>query len=133
MSNYQTDYVMKTLSFYNITKQLLVITADNARNNDTFWRQLQKDLMKKKIDWDYQQETIHCMLHSIQCAVARFHDILEVKSLRNDHAKFSRKLKFDHISSKNTGYNNVYLKICINYHIYLSHKLAYFTRFEHLI
>ena len=29
------DYVMETLYFHNITKQLLVITADNAKNNNT--------------------------------------------------------------------------------------------------
>ena len=73
------------------------------------------------------------MSYNIQHAVTKFHAILEVKLLRNDHVKFLRKLKFNHILLKNMSYNNVYLKICINYHIYLSHKLTYFARFEHLI
>ena len=73
------------------------------------------------------------MLHNIQCTVTKFHAILEVKSLKNDHVKFLKKLKFNHILLRNMSYNNVYLKICINYHIYLSHKLTYFARFEHLI
>ena len=30
-----SSYVMKTLCFHNITKQLLAITADNAKNNST--------------------------------------------------------------------------------------------------
>ena len=45
-----SGYVMETLHFHNITKQLLAITADNARNNDTLQRQLQKNLMKEKVD-----------------------------------------------------------------------------------
>ena len=65
MSVKLSDYVMKTLDFYNIMKQLLMITADNARNNDIFWRQLQKNLIKEKINWNYQQEIICCMSYNI--------------------------------------------------------------------
>jgi len=32
-----TDYIIKTLYFYNIIKQLLTITADNIKNNNLFY------------------------------------------------------------------------------------------------
>ena len=44
-----TDYVMKTLHFHNITKQLLAIMADNAKNNDSLHQELQKVLKKENI------------------------------------------------------------------------------------
>ena len=34
------DYVVETLYFYNIFKQLLTIMADNAKNNDKLHQQL---------------------------------------------------------------------------------------------
>ena len=41
-----TDYVMKTLHFHNIMKQLLTITADNAKNNDLLCQKFHKVLKK---------------------------------------------------------------------------------------
>ena len=41
------DYVMKTFHFHNITKQLLTITADNAKNNDSLCWKLHKILKKR--------------------------------------------------------------------------------------
>ena len=43
------DYIIKTLYFYNIFKQLLAITADNAKNNNILCQQLQKILRKESI------------------------------------------------------------------------------------
>ena len=43
------DYVVETLYFYNIFKQLLAITANNVKNNDTLCQQLQKVLRKESI------------------------------------------------------------------------------------
>ena len=48
-----TNYVMKTLKFHDITNQLLMITADNAKNNDKLHRHLQK-MLKKNIIWNHQ-------------------------------------------------------------------------------
>jgi len=41
-----TNYIMKTLEFYDIMNQLLIITTDNAKNNDKFHKHLQKMLKK---------------------------------------------------------------------------------------
>ena len=43
------DYVMKTLHFHNIMKQLLIIMIDNAKNNDLLHQKLHKVLKKKSI------------------------------------------------------------------------------------
>ena len=43
------DYVMKTLHFHNIMKQLLTITADNVKNNNLLHQKLHKILKKKNI------------------------------------------------------------------------------------
>ena len=42
-----TNYVMKTLYFHNIMKQLLTIMTDNAKNNDLLYQKLHKVLKKK--------------------------------------------------------------------------------------
>ena len=44
-----TNYVMKTLEFHDIINQLLMITANNAKNNDKFHKHLQKIFKKKNI------------------------------------------------------------------------------------
>ena len=41
-----TNYIMKTLKFYNITNQLLMIMINNAKNNDKLHKYLQKMLKK---------------------------------------------------------------------------------------
>ena len=38
------DYIMKTLHFHNIMKQLLIITTNNVKNNDLFYQKLHKVL-----------------------------------------------------------------------------------------
>ena len=40
------DYIMKTLYFHNIMKQLLTIMTDNAKNNDLLHQKLHKVLKK---------------------------------------------------------------------------------------
>jgi len=117
------NYVVETLDFHNITKQLLTITADNAKNNGKLRRHLQKILKKKNIIWDYQQGTIRCMAHTIQLAVNEFFSFLGVKISDVEEVQSSKKRRFDHISLSDTGYNNVFLKVCMTYHINLSRKL----------
>ena len=43
------DYVMKTLHFHNIMKQLLTIMMNNAKNNNSLHQELHKILKKKNI------------------------------------------------------------------------------------
>ena len=47
------NYVMKILKFYNIINQLLTIMIDNAKNNNKFYKHLQK-MLKKNIIWNHQ-------------------------------------------------------------------------------
>jgi hypothetical protein len=111
------DYVMKTLHFHNITKQLLTITADNAKNNDSLHWELQKALKKENISWNHQQETICCISHTLQLCVNKFNKILKIQSSDDEHVKSFRKQRFDHITLEDSDYNNVYLKVSLNYHI----------------
>jgi len=118
------NYVMKTLEFHDITNQLLTITADNAKNNGKLCRHLQKMLKKKDIVWDHQQGTIRCMAHIIQLAVNKFFSRLKIQISDVENSQVSKKQRFDHISLSDTGYNNVFWKVCMTYHINLSHKLT---------
>ena len=111
--NNLVSYTMKTLHFYNIVNQLLVITADNAWNNGKLHRQLQKKLRKESVIWNSQQETIHCMTHTIQLAVNEFFTMLKIIKTSNLNVNFDdKKIKFNHIISYDSDYNNVFQKIC---------------------
>ena len=111
------NYVMKTFHFHNIMKQLLIIMMNNVKNNNLLCWKLHKILKKKSIQWDYQQETICCMLHILQLCVNKFNKMLKIQSLDDEHVKSFKKWRFDHITFENSDYNNVYLKVSLNYHI----------------
>ena len=116
---------METLDFHNITNQLLTITADNAKNNGKLRKQLQKLLQKKNIVWNHQQGTIRCMAHTIQLAVKEFFSFLKIQISGIENPESSKKQRFDHISLNDTGYDNVFQKVYMTYHINLSQKLIY--------
>jgi hypothetical protein len=105
------EYVMETLAFYNITKRLLTITADNVKNNNTLRKQLHKLLRKENIEWDYRPSTIRCMSHTIQLSVLKFLSVLKIQPPNDEPEKASKKQRYDHISSEDIGYHNTYLKI----------------------
>jgi hypothetical protein len=113
------EYVMETLAFYNLTKRLLTITADNAKNNSTLRKQLRRLLQKENIEWDHRQGTIRCMSHTIQLSVVKFLSILKIQSPKSEPERVSKNERYDHISFADIGYNNVYVKVCIIYHINL--------------
>jgi hypothetical protein len=79
------EYVMETLSFYGLTRRLLTITADNAKNSNTLRKHLQKLLRKENVglstrhNWDYRQGTIRCMSHTIQLSVQKFLSLLKIQ------------------------------------------------------
>ena len=58
------DYVMKTFHFHNIMKQLLTITADNAKNNDLLCQKFHK-VLKKKVFSEIinKKQFIACHIH----------------------------------------------------------------------
>jgi hypothetical protein len=127
------EYVMETLAFYNITKRLLTITADNVKNNNTLRKQLHKLLRKENIEWDYRPSTIRCMSHTIQLSVLKFLSVLKIQPPNDEPEKTSKKQRYDHISSEDIGYHNTYLKVCTTYHIDLLRYLTYFARSDRLL
>lgn len=126
------EYVMETLSFYDLTGRLLTITADNAKNNSTLRRHLHRLLRKENVEWDYRQGTIRCISHTIQLSVQRFLSQLKIQPPNGEAERPSKNQKYDHISFKDIGYNNVYVKVCTVYHISLSRYLTYFARSDRL-
>jgi hypothetical protein len=124
---------METLTFYNLTKRLLTITADNAENNNTLRKQLRKLLQKENIEWDYRQGTIRCMSHTIQLSVVKFLSMLKIQSPNNEPGRPSTNEKYDHISFADIGYNNVYVKVCTIYHTNLLRYLTYLARLDRLL
>ena len=46
-----------------------------------------------------------------------FNKILKIQSLNDDYTKFYEKQKYNHITFKILGYNNVVLKVYLNYYI----------------
>ena len=57
------------------------------------------------------------MLHTFQLCVNKFNEMLKIQSLDDEHVKSFSKQRFDHIISEDSDYNNVYLKVSLNYHI----------------
>ena len=99
--------VAQTLQEYQISSQLLAITADNAANNNSLRKELAKELHKEGITWNKDTGTIRCMAHVIQLSVTRLLTIL--KSLAknetvNSHLSTNRlsRIKPDQVSFSNT-------------------------------
>jgi hypothetical protein len=57
--------VTTTLHEYQISSQLLALTADNASNNNRLRKELAKNLRKEGIIWNSDAGTIRCMAHVI--------------------------------------------------------------------
>lgn len=69
---------------YGIQRQLLAITADNARNNGTLRRELEKELEREEISWDSENGSIPCLSHVIQLAVQAFLKTLRCRARNED-------------------------------------------------
>jgi hypothetical protein len=76
--------VVQTLSEYNISSQLLALTADNAKNNGRLRKEIERELRRKGITWNHDAGTVRCMAHVIQLAVTQF--LRGLKSLARNEA-----------------------------------------------
>ena len=57
------------------------------------------------------------MPYILQFCVNKFNKILEIQLLDNKYVEFFRKWKFDYIIFEDSDYNNIYLKVSLNYNI----------------
>jgi hypothetical protein len=93
--------VTTTLHEYQISSQLLALTADNASNNQRLRKELERNLRKEGIIWNSDAGTIRCMAHVIQLAVKQFLSVL--KSLATNKS-VSTHLSATHLSRIQPNY-----------------------------
>lgn len=63
------DGFFKILKDYEITSKCLAITLDNAANNGTFVRELEKRLKNEHIQWNSEHLRFRCLNHILNLAV----------------------------------------------------------------
>ena len=65
------DILYNVLECFSITKHLLCITTDNARNNRIIWKELEKLLNNLDINnsWSSESTKILCLAHVIQLII----------------------------------------------------------------
>lgn len=61
--------LLKTLRHYKIEKRLLAITADNASNNVTLRKTIQRELHHINVQWDHEENAVPCLAHIINLVV----------------------------------------------------------------
>ena len=66
------EILLKVLEEYNITDKLSYITSDNASNNISMVKELERLLEEHDIEWDHMKYHIPCITHVINIAVQKF-------------------------------------------------------------
>ena len=75
------DVLYNVLERFNITNRLLYITTDNAGNNGTMRKELEKLLNNLDInnDWSSESTKIPCLAHVIQLVVKAILGVFDIK------------------------------------------------------
>src|SRR5437773_3509177 len=66
------NIVFKTLEEYDIKTKFFCVTMDNASNNFTMVKELQKLLVDEGIQWNAKTNHIPCLAHIINLVVQKF-------------------------------------------------------------
>lgn len=103
--------VSQTLQEYNISSQLLAITADNAANNDRLRKELSKDLNRKGITWNPDAGTIRCMAHIIQLSVTKFLGVLNSLAKNDSVTTYFSTRRLARINPNQVSFSNTFAKI----------------------
>jgi len=90
---------MNILDEYEMNKKLSYVTADSASNNDTLCSHLSELLTQRDIEWDSEENQIHCITHVINIIVDKFIDNLEI-GVTGDN--FNKDHGFSNYRSNNT-------------------------------
>ena len=64
--------LVKVLEEYNIVDKLHCITSDNASNNLSMVKEVERLLEERDIEWDHTKYHIPCITHVINIAVQKF-------------------------------------------------------------
>ncbi len=78
--------LFKILNTYNIKNKLFDVVINNASNNDTLKKKLERALSRCNISWDRAQNLISCMTHIINLMTQEFIRVIESKTLNDNFA-----------------------------------------------
>lgn len=112
--------VIQVLTAANIKHQLLAVTCDNAGNNGTLTRSLQKLLQEQGCEWRAQENTIPCLAHIINLVVQEI--IAHLKLAASDAMENGQTLDQNHMAEIHTHMSvpNSLRKVRVVYHRGLS-------------
>ncbi len=83
---YLMQKLFKILNIYNIKNKLFNVVIDNASNNDTLKKKLERALNWRNISWNKAQNLISCMTYIINLVTQEFIKAIESKTLNNNFA-----------------------------------------------
>ncbi len=78
--------LFKILNTYNIKNKLFDVVIDNASNNDTLKKKLERALNRRDISWNKAQNLISCMTHIINLMTQKFIRAIESETLNDNFA-----------------------------------------------
>ncbi len=76
--------LFKILNIYDIKNKLFDVVTDNASNNDTLKKKLERALNWRDISWNKAQNLISCMTHIINLMTQEFIRAIESKTLNDN-------------------------------------------------
>jgi hypothetical protein len=81
------DILYNILEYFSITKYLLYITTDNARNNGTMQKELEELLNNLDINnsWSSKSTKIPCLAHMIQLVIKVILGAFNIKPAESRH------------------------------------------------
>ena len=84
---YMADILYNVLERFSITKHLLYITTDNARNNSTMRKELKELLNNLNINnsWSSKSTKIPCLAYVIQLVVRAILGAFDIKPAESGH------------------------------------------------
>ncbi len=78
--------LFKILNTYNIKNKLFNVVINNASNNDTLKKKLERALNRRDISWNRAQNSISCMTHIINLMTQEFIRAIESETLNDNLA-----------------------------------------------
>jgi len=96
------EILLKVLEEYKITDKLSYITSDNASNNISMVKELERLLEEHDIEWDHTKYHIPCLTHVINIAVQKFLASIKSDCLEGstNSAASTQGLRFSEIVAK---------------------------------
>ncbi len=76
--------LFKILNTYNIKNKLFDVVTNNASNNNTLKKKLERVLNRRDISWNRAQNFISCMTHIINLVTQEFIKAIESETLNDN-------------------------------------------------